>query len=436
MTSAEAAVALPLAERCTAAVRRLADHLRDPQRVTAAIASHRSQTQFPRTAHWRAASIAQGDAGIALACGALDAAYPDEGWDRVGHLWLSRAVLTPTPGKQPGAYGLLTGATGLSLAAWRLSRGGRRYRRLQDSLDSGMLAGIHQQAQRVKESRHGVANADYDVVSGLAGMVAGLLPRQQNPDVHSALLSCIDALVTLADPAVPPRWFTPPERTADRGLLTAHPRGHLNLGMAHGVPGIIAALALAHRCGLRRNAIQDATARLTRWVLGNRVDDRWGPNWPSAVSVDPPEVAPRPCRGAWCYGAPGIAGALGMAAEILNDDALALLAVDAVLAVHRRPAAVRNIEAPTACHGMAGLLQVTRRLASTCQDPRLLRAADDIAESILHREEPDSLMGYRNLEPGGRPVDHPGLLDGSVGVMLALLDLTTDTGWDRVLLLA
>jgi lantibiotic biosynthesis protein len=143
----------------------------------------------------------------------------------------------------------------------------------------------------------------------------------------------------------------------------------------------------------------------------------------------------RPCRGAWCYGAPGIASALWAASEVLRDGDLCDLAVEAVLAVHRRPAGARNIDSPTACHGTAGLLQVTRRLAASSGDSRLRSAADRVLESVLDAEEPGSIMGYRNREPGGWPVDHPGLLDGSVGVLLALLDVTADTGWDRVLLL-
>jgi lantibiotic biosynthesis protein len=425
-----------LTDRCAAAVRRLAERIRDAEQVEAAIGSLREHTRFPGSAHWRGASIAQGDAGLAFACAALDDAFPDEGWDQVGHRWLSRAVLAPeAPGHQI-AYGLLTGASGLSLAVWRLSRGGLRYRKLQADVDAALLPGVESIARRLGASRRGVANGDYDAVSGVSGIVAGLLPRQDNVDVRRTLESCVDALIALAEPAEPLRWSTPPERTVDHGLLSIHPGGHLNLGLAHGVPGIIAALALAYRSGMRRDGLAEALARLTAWVVAHRMDDEWGPNWPSAVSTGPSAYAPRPCRGAWCYGAPGIAGALWLASEVLGDGKLADLAVEAVLAVHRRPAHVRNIDAPTVCHGMAGLLQVTRRLAAGTDDERLHQAGAHVAGSILDREEPDSIMGYRNLEPGGWPVDHPGLLDGSVGVLLALLDLTADTGWDRVLLLS
>jgi lantibiotic modifying enzyme len=329
----------------------------------------------------------------------------------------------------------MAGATGLSLAVWQLSRGGTRYRRLQADLDAVLVPGVHALADRVAAVRQGIANADYDVVSGVSGMVAGLLPRRCEAEVSRALDSCIDALVALAEPAEPPRWLTPPGLTADRGMLGIHPRGHLNLGMAHGVPGIIAALAMAHRCGMRRKGMEAALARLAAWVNSCRVDDEWGPNWPSAVSAPPAVPATRPCRGAWCYGAPGIASALWIASEILSDGELADLAIEAILAVHRRPANARNIDSPTVCHGIAGLLQVTRRLANSSGDPQLLRAADSVLEAVLDAEELDSIMGYRNLEPGGWPVDHPGLLDGSVGVLLALLDVTADTRWDRLLML-
>ena len=427
---------LTAVERSRAVVGRLAGRLRQPDLIDRAVSAQQTQTQFPRTSHWNGASLAQGDAGVAFACGILDAALPEQGWDEAGHYWLLRAVGGPSSNPSSfGRYGLMSGASGLSLAVWQLSRGGTRYRTLRTDLDAAMLPAVHDLAARVTAARHGLANADYDVVSGLAGIVVALLPRNHDRVVAVALDACLDALILLAEPVEPPRWWTPAALTSDRGMRATHPGGYLNLGLAHGVPGIIAALVMAHQCGLRRPGAVAAVERLAIWLRDCKTDDEWGPNWPSAIPAFRAGAAPRPCRGAWCYGTPGISVALWGAADVLGDKDLAALAVESLLAVHRRPATVRNVDSPTVCHGMSGLLQVTRWLADAANDPRLAHAADVILEAVLRAEEPDSIMGYRNLEPGPRAVDHPGLLDGSVGVLLSLFDVTASTSWGRILML-
>ena len=52
--------------------------------------------------------------------------------------------------------------------------------------------------------------------------------------------------------------------------------------------------------------------------------------------------------------------------------------------------------------------------------------------------EPDTLLGYRNIEKEGRRVDQPGLLDGAPGVALTLLAAATNVApdWDRAFLLS
>jgi lantibiotic biosynthesis protein len=107
-------------------------------------------------------------------------------------------------------------------------------------------------------------------------------------------------------------------------------------------------------------------------------------------------------------------------------------------AVYRRPIAARQIDSPTFCHGVAGLLQITLRFANDTALPVFTGAAADLIEQLLSAYEPDSVLGYRNWEPSGMRVDHPGLLDGAPGVLLALLAASTDVEplWDRAFLLS
>jgi hypothetical protein len=114
------------------------------------------------------------------------------------------------------------------------------------------------------------------------------------------------------------------------------------------------------------------------------------------------------------------------------------LAIEAMNAVYRRPEAVRQIDSPTFCHGLAGLLEITTRFFNDSGLELFQQAACGLTRQLLQSFDSDSAFGFRSVEPDLVKVDQPGLLDGSAGVALALLAAATDTvpSWDRVFLLA
>ncbi len=439
--------ALPpsLAARAVGVARDVAARLRDHNRVELAVATAPRQTAFPRTVHWQPVALAQGDTGIALSCAYLDACFPDERWDRLGHEYLTAAA-EGAEGSAHSSAGLFGGLAGLAFAGWCLSRGGTRYQRLLTTLDSALLRPISAQADSLTQlTTEGVSFGEFDVISGLAGVGAYLLHRREDPCAAAALETALRSLVALAsDTGGRPRWWTPAHLLGDEETAALHPHGNVNCGLAHGIPGPLALMAAALSCGIAVPGLEEAVDRLANWLVGRQIDDGWGVNWPYAVpltpdgSLDLAAAARQLSRAAWCYGAPGVARALWLAGVARNRPEWRDLAIQAMEAVHRRPIAARYIDSPTFCHGVAGLLQVTLRFANDTRLPVFAEAAASLTEGLLSAYEPDSLLGYRNWEPGGTRVDHAGLLDGAPGVLLALLAASTDVepSWDRAFLLS
>jgi hypothetical protein len=435
-----------LARRAIEVARASATRLRDSGRVARAVAIAPTQTAFPRTVNWRPESLAQGEAGIALSCAYLDGCLPDEGWDRTGHQYLTVAAAS-AEGLPAGVTGMFGGLAGVAFAARLLSRGGARYRRLLATLDEALLAPLAAQADDVvRRGADGLQFGGFDVISGLAGAGAYLLCRRDDgAPAAVALDAVLRALVRLArDPAPRPCWWTPPQFLGDQDMTAMHPYGNLNCGLAHGIPGPLALLSIASSRGISVPDQDAAIVQAADWLAAHRADDEWGVNWPFAVPLqadgqpDFAHAAQTPSRAAWCYGAPGVARALWLAGVAHDRSDWRDLAVAGMDAIYRRPVAVRRIDSPTFCHGVAGLLHVTLRFAHETRLPVFAAAAADLTEAILAAYEPDSLLGYRNWEPGGARIDQAGLLDGSPGVILALLAASTDVepAWDRAFMLA
>jgi lantibiotic biosynthesis protein len=425
--------------------RDVAQRLADQQRVRLAISAAPRQTAYPLAVSWQSQGLAQGDAGIALSCAHLDACFPDERWDRIGHTYLAVAA----EGAERSTYasaGMFGGLAGLALAAWSLSRGGTRYQRLVATIEQALLGQIAGQAERLAEvTTEGIAFGEFDVVSGLAGVGGYLLFRADNPAAAQALQAILRSLVALVrEDADLPRWWTPSRLTGSEQSAALYPYGNLNCGLAHGIPGPLALMALALSNGIRVEGAEEAVDGLVEWLTRYRVEDAWGVDWPYAVSLtadglpEPADATRAGSRAAWCYGAPGVARALWLASVARGRPEWREFAIEAMAAVYRRPFTAWQIDSPTLCHGVAGLLQATLRFANETQLPMFADAAVGLVEWLLSAYEPDSIMGYRNWEPGGTRVDQPGLLEGAAGVLLTLLAAATDTepSWDRAFLIA
>ena len=434
-----------LAARALKVALDVAGRVRDRERIGLAIAAAPAQTAFPLAVHWQAPTLAQGDAGLALVCSYLDACAPEGEWDRPGHAYLASAgAAAELPPKL--SAGMYSGLTGLAFAAWSLSRGGTRYRRMLASIDPLLLPLVAGQAEElIRADGDGMSVSEFDVISGCAGAGAYLVSRRDDPGAVAALEAVLRALVALAGGGGPrPRWWTPAHLLFDEETAAMYPHGNLNCGLAHGIPGPLALLALAFARGIRVSGMEEAAERLAGWLATHRADDAWGVNWPYSVPLTSEGLPDRsakaygPSRTAWCYGAPGVARALWLAGLAFARRAWRELALEAMQAVYRRPEAARYIDSPTFCHGVAGLLQISLRFAHETRLPVFTDAAADLTEWLMSAFEPDSVLGYRNWEPGGTRVDHPGLLDGAPGVLLTLLAASSpvEPAWDRMFLLS
>ncbi|HEY1347129.1 MAG TPA: lanthionine synthetase C family protein [Streptosporangiaceae bacterium] len=420
--------------------REVAARAADPGRISAALAAARSQSRFPQSLSWEPYWVGAGDAGLAVFCAQLDACLPGDGWDEAGHGFLAAAV-RGAERASPLPVGLFGGLSGVAFAAASLSRGGERYRRLLAALDAELAPGAAGLGARLRERREPGGVSEFDVISGASGLGAYLLRR----DPHGVLPEVLGGLVSLAKPLDgPPRWMTPPQQLDDESMARWYPWGNLNCGLAHGIPGPLALLALALRRGVEVPGQAEAVRRLADWLAGHSAGDQWGVNWPTAVPLspagepDPGRTGLGPSRSAWCYGSPGVARALWLAGEALEDAGLRDLAVETVRAVLRRPVPDRHIDSPTFCHGVAGLLQIVLRFAHDTGSADLAAGAAGLTDQLLAAYEPDRPLGYAALEPGSNPVDRAGLLDGAPGVAVTLFAAATDVepAWDRLFLLS
>ena len=204
--------------------------------------------------------------------------------------------------------------------------------------------------------------------------------------------------------------------------------GEFNLGVAHGVPGVIGILGMLSRAGVDRAKTEPILRSAIGWLLAQAIkDDAEGHCFPYSAGAD---ILPEPARLAWCYGVPGIAGVLSTAADGLGDEALASKARELARAGARCGIAASGVRDACLCHGAAGVGHIYNRLFNSAQDDTLRKTAIFWFEQTLEMRRPgEGGSGFQGvgLDEDGEERFFPCIdfLNGSAGIGLALLAAAT-----------
>ncbi|MCP3802261.1 lanthionine synthetase C family protein [Allokutzneria sp. A3M-2-11 16] len=410
-----------LAERARDTARLMLTRLADPVAVADAVAASRQRATHPFG--WGGPGLFTGPAGSAVAFQAAHRAFPAEAahWRGLAHQHLVAAAQASfsAPLSHPG---LSAGTAGLAFAFADSLREEPRYGGTLDKLDV-------QLAEQVVDSPSwrsddGVRDSDYDAISGAAGTLGYLITvTDPQPLVRQAIDVLIDDLVWLCEPE---RWFIPPRLFPLESYSDRYPHGYVNTGLAHGIPGPLSALSLAHQAGYHRGGIVEAIRRTADYLVDLPC------KWPAGVPLTESGTEDRdhlePGRLAWCYGAPGVASALLNASVSLRDNTVRAVAVDGFESALR---SFDGLPEVPLCHGAAGLIPICAVFSEHSAVAR--DSVGELAEHVLSHCDEDAPLIVR-----GDGMDDPSLLTGSAGVALALLTATGDIDkrWTRALLLA
>jgi class I lanthipeptide synthase len=330
-------------------------------------------------------------------------------------------------------------------------------------------------------------DAPYDLINGLTGLGVYALARWPRPGAAPCLLGVVEQLARRAcEDRDGVYWWTPSSWRGLRGERYRPPG--VDLGVAHGIAGVIPFLARVHRLGLARPVVRPLLDGAVRWLLAHLVDTESGPTVPYFVAEG---VEPGPARSAWCYGDPGVALALLLAARDVGELDWATAATGLALRAAARPAGQTGVTDAGLCHGSAGLAHLFNRLYQLTAEQALADAARFWVERTLElcapsvpgesapKTAPHGAASPRTAAPGAAAPGRvpltapaaspaasasasapaspaasasapaspaaawpacagPGLLEGTAGVALALeaAGTATEPAWDQMLLVS
>jgi len=219
----------------------------------------------------------------------------------------------------------------------------------------------------------------------------------------------------------------------------------INLGLAHGVPGIMLLMASSLNCWSQHDqialnsyeAVASAVPSMVDFLMHCRLEKASnGSLFPHRMVGGKPD---KPGRLAWCYGDPGVATALWQTGLFMQRTDWQSMALEWLIKSSGRIRTRENrVYDACLCHGTAGLALIYYKMADLTGQERLLDASIHWTRATLdHAQHSDAPAGYLFLGPGNRYTPNLTFLEGITGVGLALNTLINaeSGGWETALLL-
>lgn len=277
-------------------------------------------------------------------------------------------------------------------------------------------------------------HGEIELVTGLAGIAAYLSRRQVKtllPEFSDKLVSHYEELATqFSDNQI--TWYQPKNSRyrIDKDDTT---RSEINLGLAHGIAGIIAALLPF----LTDSELNQRVARLLTlscdWLIQQSFPDKNHESiYPNAYQHT------KSSRLGWCYGDLTIALTLARVGKALDKVNYLDRALEISLHATTRNQVSGMVHDAGLCHGSAGLALIFQLLNSVFSHDKLIQSSQKWLSITFNQYHKKQLSGFNKYSIADREhIVSKGFLEGYSGVGLSIqAAINNDTSWCDSLLLS
>lgn len=431
----------------------IADKLKRPEEICEYIQEAAKQDRFI-TNQWLELSLAKGLPGIAVFYGVMDQIFPDQQWDLVVYAYL-KLMIEKIEGEGISNISLFDGLSGICFATYLCSKEGFRYPKLLSKVDDLLFSEIEfslfPQIDSYLVKELPFPPSLYNLSHGLCGVLAYLLLRKEHSTCYRLARDCLTRLILMLKQEQCingyriPGWYISQENQIAVQEKIKYPNGSFSLGMPYGVSGCLSILSLAFIEGIILPGQYEIIKDISNWLKSKLSMASSSPCWHHTVSFEE-EISNKEAlidlnRDVWCYGTPAVSRTLYLASKATQDTHLMKFAENSFLTIFSKSWQERNMMGTTFDWGRAGLLALTYHMAKDTRNPSLLQQVDTLEYDLKRFYHPSHPFGFQAVQVTDseqyRWINHPGLINGTVGIALSLLlnHFEAKMEWSKLFLL-
>jgi len=406
----------------------IATTIMDPARVERIV---QNNTRGLHGVEWVSSTLGAGSAGSAVFLLGHAARTGEDQWYQAAFDNV-RAAVKANNRSPIRALGLFSGVAGLAFTLNECAEVESKFRPSAHRLHNRIVDEVMAMSWSF-ETRKSVPTAEFDVISGMSGLLTYL---SLSPWRTRATRVAVDHIAhylswLVCSAEVNQTFFQSPD-TFLKGASNAsnYPRGLVDANLAHGIGGVLFALTAVDGSGLSSLAMSESIGRLVEWfrLTSNFETDRFcvpralSKNADGSLSADP--LGADDIR--WCSGLVGSSTALMRAAAAVEDGPLLAAAREALLTslelyLRDVPGDGPVWESPNLCHGLAGAATALASLGGV-PSQRESSIFQTLVRRLMNLADKEAPFVFTESNACGAKLNDPTFLSGAAGVG-AFLDL-------------
>jgi len=394
----------------------------------------------------------QGLLSNCLLLGEMDNIFPEKNFSSYSHEILKLGINRERISKIENP-GLWTGLTGICMAIQAVSKNNTRYVSLLKECNIFLKKLIKEKLKIVKLNlnNHDVHMPDYDLIEGISGIVVYLLEaKKYDEDFEILFNESIGYLTQLCGNhsfkhLEIPNWYIPQKNQFIESEVEAFPQGNFNVGISHGITGVLAVLTFALDVCSNKKEVEKAIYFVTDWLVNNLTKNEDTSYWEKKIPLEKyfnyKSLKSDYLNFSWCYGDLSIARTIWKSGTALNNSYLKEFSLEFFNTVNKHKNNY-NLISHSYCHGIAGLLHLIIIMNEDTKLPIFEEMESFFIEELIKRYDEKSKFGFKDIEEFNNEkykFNKTGLLTGNSGIYLVLLyyiKRKSFTKWESLFLMS
>ena len=271
------------------------------------------------------------------------------------------------------------------------------------------------------------------LINGLSGVGLCILSYCKKEDFFKkAINKILDIIINKYSSSNYSDWFLKYEEMTEYEKYY-FPDGCVNLGMAHGLSGVITFLTQAYINGFESVELKRTIMRITDFILSEQLCDNQKPLFPARISrsdVGNNKEVNNQYPLSWCHGLSGICNSVLLAGSSLGNEEYIRRAIQ----IYKKYLIYSDLNnqflSMTVCHGYAGTLPSLKKFYNYTGDKFFLEYMNVILEKISSYYEMHKMFFDYKYDKSEdlikENLDHVSLLTSSESVFITLISLLHD----------